>query len=279
MDRLRLFLLHLLPKNTISRLAGLFAGSRFSKRLIPLYARHFQVDLEQAEKAIDEYTTLTEFFTRRLKPEARPIAAGETVLVSPVDGVVSQFGPIREGTLLQAKGVNYALEQLLGDTRKAASYEGGTFLTIYLSPRDYHRIHTCLQGTVAGYSYIPGTLFPVNPFGVRNVPGLFSRNERLTTYLSTAFGEYAIVKVGATIVGSVQVVYDDRLTTNVRKGKPTHQSLHGPSIEKGAELGLFRFGSTVVLLFEPGMVRLDHLQEGQFVFMGQRIGEVMDLHK
>ncbi|MFC4768528.1 archaetidylserine decarboxylase [Effusibacillus consociatus] len=273
-DRLRLALLHLLPKNTISRLAGRFAGSRLSKWVIPYYARHFQIDLEQAEKPIGDYRTLTEFFTRKLKSEFRPIAEGDKVLVSPVDGVVSQFGKIQDGTLLQAKGVAYSLEQLLADSRKAELYEGGTFLTIYLSPRDYHRIHTCLKGSVTGYSYIPGTLFPVNPFGVRNVPGLFSKNERLTTYLSSPYGEYAIVKVGATIVGSVQVVYDKKLATNVRNGRMTHESLEGPTLEKGDELGLFRFGSTVVCLFEPGMVALEDIKEGQFVRMGQRIGEV-----
>ncbi|WP_018131789.1 archaetidylserine decarboxylase [Effusibacillus pohliae] len=273
-DRFRLTLLRLLPTHAISRLAGRFAGSRLSKWLIPIYARHFQIDLQQAEKPLEAYQTLTEFFTRKLKSECRPIAEGERVLVSPVDGVVSQSGPIRNGTLLQAKGVSYSLEQLLGDRQKAESYEGGVFLTIYLSPRDYHRIHTCLKGTVTGYSYIPGTLFPVNPFGVRNIPGLFAKNERLTTYIATPFGEYAIVKVGATIVGSVQVVYDEKLTTNVRHGRMTHATVAGPTLEKGAELGLFRFGSTVICLFQPGMVQLDDLQEGQFVQMGQRIGEI-----
>lgn len=274
-DRLRLAFLRLLPKNAISRLAGRFAESRLSKPVIPFYARHYRIDLEQAEKPIAEYRTLTEFFTRRLKRGARPVAAGDRILVSPVDGTASQFGLIRNGTLLQAKGVVYSLEQLLGSREKAALYEGGTFLTIYLSPRDYHRIHTCLAGKVKGYSYIPGSLYPVNPFGVRNVAGLFSKNERLTTYLATPYGEYAIVKVGAAIVGSVRVVYDESLTTNIRGGRVTHRSIEGPSLEKGAELGLFRFGSTVILLFEPGMVTLDDLQEGQFVQMGQRIGEIV----
>lgn len=278
-DRFRLAMLNLLPKNSISRLAGRFASSRASKWVIPYYVRHFSIDPEQAEKPIDEYETLTDFFTRKLKPGFRPIAAGSNDLVSPVDGVVSQFGPIHEGTLLQAKGVTYSLEQLLGDPVKARLYEGGLFLTIYLSPRDYHRIHTCLQGSVTGYSYIPGSLYPVNPFGVRNVPGLFAKNERLTTYMTTSFGEYAIVKVGATIVGSVQVVYDSKLTTNVRKGKPAHNEIQGPFLKKGEELGLFRFGSTVVCLFQPGMVTLDHLKEGQFVQMGQKIGNATGRHQ
>ncbi|GAX88680.1 archaetidylserine decarboxylase [Effusibacillus lacus] len=273
-DQFRFLLVRLLPKKAISRLAGHFAKSPVSRFLIPFYARFFQVDLEEAEKPIGEYQSLTEFFTRRLRAGARPVAAGEDILTAPVDGVVSQFGLIQEGTLLQAKGVTYSLEQLLGDARKAESYEGGMYLTIYLSPRDYHRIHTCLKGTVSGYSYIPGSLYPVNPLGVRNVPGLFARNERLTTYLTSPFGEYAIVKVGATIVGSVQVVYDKKLSTNVRNGQPAHETVNGPLLEKGDELGLFRFGSTVVCLFQPGMAKLDPLQEGQFVRMGERIGEV-----
>lgn len=275
-DPLRLAMLNLLPKNAISRAVGRFAVSKLSKWVIPYYAKHFQIDLSQAEKPMEEYQSLTEFFTRRLKSAFRPVAYGDTIVVSPVDGVVSQFGAIRNGTLLQAKGVFYSLEQLLGNRQKAEYYEGGTFVTIYLSPRDYHRIHMALGGQVSGFSYIPGKLFPVNPFGVRNVPGLFAKNERLVTYLTTPYGEYSIVKVGATIVGSVQVVYDNRLTTNVRGGIRSERSIQGPVLEKGDELGLFRFGSTVILLFQPGMISLDDLQEGQFVQMGQRIGEIVD---
>jgi phosphatidylserine decarboxylase len=273
-DRIRLALLYLLPKNALSRTAGRFAGSKLSRWLIPYYAKTFQIDVSQAEKPIEAYQNLTDFFIRRLKSGLRPIEDGDTVIVSPVDGVVSQFGKVENGTLLQAKGVSFSLLQLLGSQRKANDYEGGTFVTLYLSPRDYHRIHAALSGQVVAYSYIPGSLFPVNPFGVRTVPGLLARNERLITYLSSSRGEYAVVKVGATMVGSVQVVYDDQVTTNVRGGIPAEMSVNGPVLEKGDELGWFRFGSTVILLFQSGMAILDDLQEGQFVQMGQRIGEV-----
>ncbi|BCJ87425.1 archaetidylserine decarboxylase [Effusibacillus dendaii] len=271
-NRIRLFLLNRIPKKLVSRLVGRFAESSLSKWLIPLYARHFQVDLQQAEKPIHEYRSLTEFFTRKLKPGCRPLASGNHVIISPVDGVISQFGTIEDGTLIQAKGVSYSLVQLIGNKEKASVFEGGLFLTIYLSPKDYHRIHTCLTGTITGYSYMPGTLFPVNPFGVRNVPGLFAKNERLTTYFETPYGEYAIVKVGATIVGSIKVVYDPDLTTNQPRGVMTQQKVTGPQLQKGEEMGLFRFGSTVILLFQPGMAVWEDLQEGQFVQMGQRIG-------
>jgi phosphatidylserine decarboxylase len=276
-DRLKLVMIKMLPKKTISRIIGRFAQSRASRPLIRPYAKFYKVDLTQAEKPIHRYMSLTEFFTRRLKEGARTVAEGAHVAVSPVDGCVSEFGTITDKTLLQAKGVTYSLPELLGgDEERAQRYEGGTFLTLYLSPKDYHRIHMPVSGTVVHYTYVPGTLFPVNPFGVRTVAGLFAKNERLITYIDTSAGELAVVKVGATIVGSVRVVYDDKLTTNVKRGKPARGSVEqGPYLAKGAELGLFQFGSTVILLFEPGMIELSpRIRIGEFLHFGEAIGYI-----
>ncbi|KEO84230.1 archaetidylserine decarboxylase [Tumebacillus flagellatus] len=276
-DRLQLFLMNLIPKNAISRLVGKFAASGFSRLFIPLYARKFQINLDEAEHPLEHYPSLVEFFVRRLKPHLRPLAEGEDVVVSPVDGKVSQYGPITDGRIVQAKGVTYTVEELLGgDRERAKRYEGGTFLTVYLSPTDYHRIHTPLSGTVTGYTYVPGTLFPVNPFGVRAVAGLFAKNERLVTYFDTAAGEVALVKVGATIVGSVKVLYDVKAGTNIRGGRLERKDVaNGPHYAKGEEVGRFEFGSTIILLFEPGAVELDGgLHTEGRVLLGQAIGKV-----
>ncbi|HWJ03280.1 MAG TPA: archaetidylserine decarboxylase, partial [Verrucomicrobiae bacterium] len=182
--------------------------------------------------------------------------------------------PITDGALIQAKGICYSVTELLGqDKEKADRFTNGSFVTIYLSPKDYHRIHTPLEGQVLSSTYVPGTLFPVNPFGVRAVKGLFARNERLITYLASKAGLIALVKVGATIVGSVKVNYGDE-TTNLPGGKLAMREYSpSPCLGKGEELGRFELGSTVILLFEPGRVQFN-VREGERVLMGQQIGEI-----
>lgn len=274
-DRIKLAMIKCIPKNTLSRLIGRFAQSHWSRPLIRPYVKWFRVDVSQAEKPLHMYRSLGEFFTRRLRKGMRVITPGPYVTVSPVDGRIAQFGRIEGKTLFQAKGVPYSLQELLGnDQKKAAYYEGGTYLTLYLSPRDYHRIHMPISGTLTSYTYVPGTLFPVNPFGVRAVAGLFTKNERLITYAETSAGEMAIVKVGATFIGSVRVVYDPALTTNVKRGKYSQGLLPTPLfLGKGEELGLFQFGSTVILLFAPGTLTLfPWIRQGHFLRMGEAIG-------
>jgi phosphatidylserine decarboxylase len=276
MDNLRLILMNILPKKSLSRLVGNFARSTYSRFLIPTFAKQYQINLDEAEKTIDKYSSLTDFFIRRLKPGSRAIADGDEVIVSPVDGKVSVFGTIENGTLIQAKGVYFTVNELLGgDEDRASRYNGGQFMTIYLSPQDYHRIHTPLAGEITGYAYVPGTLFPVNAFGVRAVKGLFARNERVITYLNTEAGEVAVIKVGAIIVGSVKVNYSD-ITTNVRGGQVVKESLKGKKgIQKGDEVGRFEFGSTVILLFERDKVSFrKDLSEGEAVKMGSPLGQV-----
>lgn len=265
-----------LPQNQISRMAGKFARSSFSKKLLKGYAKHFKIDVTEAEKNLEEYEHLTDFFTRKLKKGMRRVDSFPHSVVSPVDGTISEFGTIQNDTLIQAKGIDYKVTQLLGNSKMAERFREGTFLTIYLSPSDYHRIHTPLAGKGISYTYIPGRLFPVNHIGVNHVKGLFARNERLITYLETKAGFVALVKVGAFIVGSVKVNYHKEVTTNPAHGIPVSREITPPpSYEKGDEIGWFEFGSTVILLFEKGKVNLlPGLMPGQKVKMGESIGTI-----
>jgi phosphatidylserine decarboxylase len=212
-------------------------------------------------------------------PEARPIEGDESVVVSPVDGTVSQGGKIEAGTLIQAKGVTYSLDQLLSYQRAfVEKFDGGEFVTIYLSPRDYHRIHMPINGQIEASTYIPGELYPVNKTGVKRIPELFAINERVITYIRTSFGHMALIKVGATNVGSIKVVYDESIVTNPdKKLMRTHKEYQPPSsLAKGEEIGRFEFGSTVILLFEPGQIDwIIPLIPGTKVKMGQAIATVI----
>lgn len=267
-------LIHRLPQNAMSRAMGKITASRISRLAIRRYVRHYNIDLSVVEKPLDEYRTLKEFFTRRLKPQARPIVQSLDAVASPVDGTISQMGEITAGTLIQAKGKAYSLDQLLGaDAEMAQRFCGGQFITIYLSPRDYHRIHMPVTGRLVQYTYLPGRLYPVNQIGVEQVDQLFARNERLITYINSEMaGCVAVVKVGALFVGSVKVTYN-AATTNVKHGQTESKPLHpSPRYDKGEELGWFEFGSTVILLFEPGMVAwAPGIQEGRPILMGQHL--------
>ena len=277
MAELSYTLLRLLPKNTLSRAVG--AACRISapkpvmRAVIRTFARKYGVETSEAEQPFDEYPTFTEFFTRRLKPGARPIAPGELLPVSPVDGTVGEVGTITDGKLLQAKGKHYTLAELIGGPQAeedARQFAGGAFVTIYLAPYNYHRIHTPLGGKITGYVNVPGQLWPVNAIGVRNVEKLFCVNERLTTFVSTARGPIAVVAVGATCVGRIRAVYDDVVTNARRTRVPQRKMYEQPiPVEKGGELAIFEMGSTVVLLFAPGMKPSKDLVVGRPIKLGE----------
>jgi len=275
-DFILLQFMKLMPTHMISRLIGDLASRPFSKGVIPLFTRVFKIPVEEAEKTPEQYGSLNDFFTRKLKEDVRPMDMDPQSIVSPADGRVAAFGEIREGQLIQAKGVFFTIWNLLGIPKEETDrFEGGRFITIYLSPRDYHRVHTPVEGEITDYSYLPGTLFPVNSFGVRAVKGLFAKNERLVSFIqSSKAGRVAVVKVGATIVGSVKVGYSKEAGTNVKAGRLIHQKLTPPHpIERGQEIGFFQFGSTVVLAFEQGKMEfVSNLQEGQPIKMGETIG-------
>jgi phosphatidylserine decarboxylase len=273
--------LRLLPRNTLSRMVGaacrVNAPRPVMRAVIRTFARKYGVDATEAERAIEEYPTFTEFFTRRLKPGARPIAPGELLPVSPVDGTVGEIGEIVSGRLLQAKGKHYTLAELFGGPQPeedAKQFAGGSFLTIYLAPYNYHRIHAPLGGQITGYINVPGTLWPVNAVGVRNVERLFCVNERLTTFLATPRGACAVVAVGAMNVGRIRAVYDD-VVTNVRRTRAVERKMYEKPIPvaKGGELGIFEMGSTVVIVFAPGARLSPALQVGKEIRLGAPLEE------
>lgn len=277
-DRAFIEALRLLPKNALSRAAGALTRWRAPApvRIAAMrgFARRYGIDLSECPD-LDVYRTFGDFFARPLLPGRRPVAPGEDVVVSPVDAVVSETGVAAGGRLVQAKGIDYTVEALLADASLARRLEGGAWATLYLSPRDYHRIHFPLGGKVTGWRYVPGKLWPVNPASVRTVPGLFAVNERLVTVLESPLGTCAVVAVGATVVGRVEAYYDREIPVTNRPGaRPASHDYEAPiAVTKGQELGAFQMGSTVILVFEPGRVRLDpRLVPGARVRMGEAIG-------
>lgn len=278
-DQTFMRLVRLLPRAALSRAVGAATRARAPASLhrvaMRRFARAYRVQLDEAERPLEAYRTFSEFFSRGLKDGARPVDPGEGVVVSPVDGTVSEAGPIQEGQCVQAKGLAFPVPKLLADGDAARAFlDGGSFATLYLSPRDYHRVHAPLGGRIVGWRYVPGELWPVNPTSVRSVPDLFAVNERLVTWLETPAGSCAVVMVGATCVGRIRAAYDDVLA---QAGKPPAARSFVPPlpIAKGDELGRFEMGSTVILLFASGRVSWDGtLRPGAKVTMGRRIGEV-----
>jgi phosphatidylserine decarboxylase len=277
-DKAFIAALRLVPKNALSRAVG--AATRLplpagiGAGVMAAFARRYRIDLSECGE-LSGFRTFGEFFARPLRPGLRPVAPGDEVVVSPVDAVVSEAGLSREGKLVQAKGIDYTVAALVGDERVGARLAGGSYATLYLSPRDYHRIHFPLGGRVLGWRYVPGKLWPVNPASVRNVPGLFTVNERLVTLLDSPLGLVAIVAVGATVVGRVRATYDPAVpVTNRAGGGAQSRDYAAPiPVEKGQELGAFEMGSTVILVFEPGRVALaPSLAPGARVRVGEAIG-------
>ncbi len=269
-------LLRLLPKNTFSRALGAVLRAplpqRVHRTIIRRFAKAYGVDASEAERDILSYQTFAEFFTRRLKPGLRPIAQGDGLPVSPVDGTLGELGAIENGTLLQAKGKSYTVAELIGGPAAeadAAQFDGGSFVTIYLAPYNYHRIHASLGGDIEGYTYVPGMLWPVNAVGVRNVEKLFCVNERLTTWIRTPRGMHGLVAVGATNVGRIRALYDD-VVTNARRSRSELRKVYEKPIhvEKGGEVAVFEMGSTVVLLFPKGVTPDPKLVTGQVMRLG-----------
>lgn len=243
-------------RKSISQLTGAFAKSKASRRLIPWFARTYGIRVEDAERQVRDYQSLNDFFTRRLKPGLRPIDQGADVLVSPVDALVTGIGRIQEGQMLQVKGQDYTVEELLNQSPRTVSYTNGFFMVLYLSPTDYHRIHSPVAGKILEKEHIPGRVYPVNDFGLVHMKRVLSRNERLVTYVQHEFGELAVVKVGAMNVSSIQYV----------SPLPDH-------LDRGGELAYFEFGSTVVLLFENGTFEpKPGLGLGSKVKMGEALG-------
>ena len=273
--RVLILLLSVLPKHGMSRAAGWLCNRTVPRPLRgPVYrgySRLFGATPEDAERPLDEYRTINAFFTRGLKPGLRPVAAG--AIVSPADSGVGAYGPVAGDTLMQAKGRDYSLAALLGDEVLARRMAGGTFATLYLAPKDYHRIHVPVDGEIVGATYIPGELWPVNVFAVAQVANLFAVNERIVVTIETpGGGAVAVVLVGATMVGMTRVVFDD-LHTNARRAEVQRRRYSPPiRARAGDALGHFEFGSTVILVCSREAGTIESLAVGQSVRMGARIG-------
>jgi phosphatidylserine decarboxylase len=273
--RLLILLLSVLPKHGMSRIAGGVANLPVPRPLrasvYRAFARVFGARLEEVELPLAEYGSINAFFTRQLKPGLRPVATD--AIVSPVDGAVGAYGPVADDVLVQAKGRDYSLAGLVGDTALAHSMDGGTFATLYLAPKDYHRIHVPLDGDIVSATYIPGELWPVNVYAVAHVADLFAVNERIViTIRGRAGGTMAVVLVGATMVGTTRVAFDD-LHTNARRRDVQRRSYDPPiPVRAGGPLGHFEFGSTVIIVCSRDAGAIDPLAVGETVRMGQRIG-------
>ena len=252
-DRLAVLPQYLLPKQALTRFAGRIADARAgaaTTALIRRFIRRYQVNMaEAANPDPASYDSFNAFFTRALRPDARPLAAAP--FVCPVDGAISQFGAISRDQLFQAKGHQYSTTALLGgDAGFAASFDNGHFATIYLSPRDYHRIHMPCDGMLKRMIYVPGELFSVNPTTARGVPGLFARNERVVCEFDTPHGPMALVLVGATIVGSMATSWHGVVNPpRSREVRQWHYPAQEIRLKQGEEMGRFLLGSTVVMLF------------------------------
>ncbi|MFM1895867.1 MAG: phosphatidylserine decarboxylase [Pseudomonadota bacterium] len=280
MPALFVLLQHLLPQHTLSRLAGWLAGCRVAwlkNTLIRWFIRRYRVDLSQA--AINDVTAFrdfNDFFTRRLKDGARPLAQAPDAVLCPADGMISELGLLQGDRVLQAKGRTYSLAALLGgDPADSEPFLDGSFITIYLSPRDYHRVHMPVAGQLRRTIHVPGRLFSVNQATVNGVTDLFARNERLICFFDTEFGPMAQVLVGAMIVAGIDTVWAGQVPTGGPGATIVDYSGDRLPVQlaQGEEMGLFRLGSTVITLFGPGAVRFEnHWQAGDTVQMGIVLG-------
>ena len=263
----------ILPQHGLSRCLGAFAasGSKPVRRLlINGFKAAYRIDMSEFQgDDADDFTSFNDFFTRPLQPGARPLPDDPRLIVSPADGTVSQAGNLRGDRLMQAKGREYALDDLIGDDDLAAGLADGSFVTIYLAPHNYHRVHAPCAARLTGSLEIPGRLFSVNGVTERHVDGLFARNERLVLRLAAPFGEFVLVLVGAMIVASIRVVWPGPVSPY---GRLASRRPEGVAFERGSEVGAFLLGSTVIALFPPGAVELvQGLHPGTAVRVGTPI--------
>ena len=279
-ERLFAFIQYCLPHHLISRAVYCFVEStcpRFKNALIRRIIKQYDVDMSEAERENPEdYLHFNDFFTRSLKEGMRPLPEDESLIVSPADGEVSQLGHIEDGRVFQAKGHDYSLIELLGgDGDLGQEFMGGKFATIYLSPRDYHRVHIPFGGTLRKMIHVPGRLFSVNQGTVENIPNLFARNERVVAIYDTERGPMAVIMVGAMIVASIETVWSG-LVTPIRKKVRTFEYGEGSaehvSLNRGDEMGRFKMGSTAIVLFGKDQIDwLEQYEAGSKIKMGQAL--------
>lgn len=284
LDSFKIKAQYVLPKHAISRAMGVFASARcgfLTQAFMRWFIRHYKVDMSEAvHESPSDYRTFNEFFTRPLKGNARPLEATADELAHPVDGKVSQLGDISGQTIIQAKNHDYSVSALLGgEEEEAAQYQDGSFATIYLAPRDYHRIHMPLDATLRKMTYVPGDLFSVNPLTAANVPGLFARNERVVCHFESEHGPFTLTLVGATIVASIETVWAGTVTPptgpRIHSWEYPSDGFNAVSLKKGEEMGRFKLGSTVVMTFPKGMMEfVPALAADSITRMGTTMGKL-----
>lgn len=279
-DHAFVWLQHLTPQHLMTAFFRWLSGIRLApvkNLVIRVFVRMFGVDLDDVARPVpDGYVDFNDFFTRELAEGARPVDAGDSAIVSPVDGIVSAAGAIVDDRILQVKGRHYRLDDLLAtDLEDAAGFENGLFATLYLAPWNYHRVHTPLAGELTAQRYVPGSLYSVNDKTVRALPGLFARNERLVVWLETAIGKVCVVFVGALNVGSITTPWTGTIVPRKRGVVVDLTPAQDAPVrlDKGALLGWFNMGSSVIVLLPPGSGRWhDDLKHGEKVTMGAKIG-------
>jgi phosphatidylserine decarboxylase len=268
---------YLMPKRVLTVLAGRIAGAQagsLTTRLIGWFIRRYGVNmLEAANPDPASYRTFNEFFSRALKEEVRPLASAE--LICPVDGAISQFGPMLGGQLFQAKGHTYSSVAMVGgDAALASRFDGGSFATLYLSPKDYHRIHMPCNGRLSRMIHVPGSLFSVNPTTARGVPGLFARNERVVCVFESDQGPFVLILVGATIVGSMATVWHGVVNPpRSAKVREWRYEEHSVELQQGQEMGRFLLGSTVVMMFPAALQFNPQWTAGRAIRMGETMAD------
>lgn len=264
------------PQQQLSRVVGKVAASEnpiIKNVVIQAFKAQYGIDLSIAEQTDAlKYKSFNDFFTRALKDGVREIDSDSSSIVSPADGAISQLGKIKNGDVFQAKGQSFSVDKLIGDPQLAAPFINGEFATVYLSPRDYHRVHVPFAGTLTETLYIPGELFSVNQTTAENIPGLFARNERMVCLFDTELGRMAVVLVGAMIVAGIETV----ATGKVKPTGRVELNHHDLPLEKGAELGRFYLGSTAIVLFEQDKMNWDaQFKANSVVVMGEALGHTI----
>ncbi|WP_348981672.1 archaetidylserine decarboxylase [Pseudoalteromonas arctica] len=286
LDKFKIAMQYAMPKHFVSRMVGKLAAAKagaLTTTLIKLFIKQYKIDMSEAQYSDPaHYKTFNEFFTRPLKDGVRPLTADNDIIAHPVDGAISQLGPIVEGQLIQAKGHDYSLQALLGGSEQdTAPFLGGDFATIYLAPKDYHRIHMPIDGTLSKMIYVPGDLFSVNPLTAQNVPNLFARNERVVAIFDTEIGPLAMVLVGATIVASIETIWAGTVTPPAGKDvfswNYKTSGENAITLKKGAEMGRFKLGSTVILAWGADKADiLDDQKPGTVTRMGTPFAKIDD---
>lgn len=280
-NKLFAWLQYLIPQHLLSRLLGRLADCRIGwvkNLLINKFIQRYKVDMSEAlNPDPSSYACFNDFFTRELQPDAREILTDSSQLVSPADGAISELGQLENGQLMQAKGINYSVVRLLGgDLTKAKPFMRGSFVTIYLSHKDYHRVHLPLDGRLTETIYVPGQLFSVNQATADNIPSLFARNERLVCFFETDAGPMALIFVGALIVAGIETVWSGQVAPPARKIKV--EDFSNPAeivLSRGDEIGRFKLGSTVILVFGEDVVQWrEDLTANTTVRMGESLGHI-----